>query len=252
MGQKIDLTTQVQGVLPIANGGAGANAGIQFSDAEVPGGAVNGSNGTFTLLNPPNPPGSLMFFVNGMVQVAGVNLLLNGNTVTIPPPAPGTVLICWYRYLSVSGSLPFTESLSFSDSVVLNLLAARLAVSLQDALQQVDQMSLVYGSSAITDTLVMKDAFRIVLLPLNVTPVDSLTLSEAVVVSLVIPRLLPDSMVLADKFVYFYNSPNGGSDVYAVVDNMLMTEAVVVVVSLPAVTLADPLSMIDSFVVQLR
>ena len=52
---------------------------LQFSivsivDNEVPAGAVDGKNTTFTLANTPNPPSSLHVHVNGLLLHAGVEV----------------------------------------------------------------------------------------------------------------------------------------------------------------------------------
>jgi hypothetical protein len=87
-------------------GTGGGGGGAQYSDAEVPGGTVNGSNATFTLANAPNPAASLELFRNGLAQNPSADYTLTGSTVqflTGAIPQPGDTLLAWYR-LPASGS----------------------------------------------------------------------------------------------------------------------------------------------------
>lgn len=79
---------------------------ITFSDGEVPGGAVNGVNSTFTLANVPLGS-SLQLFLNGLYQTAGVDYTLTGSTLQFsgPVPQPGDTLIASYRVDSSGGSV---------------------------------------------------------------------------------------------------------------------------------------------------
>jgi hypothetical protein len=72
---------------------------VNFSDAEVPSGTINGSNVTFTLAHTPSPAASLQLF-NGIVQKAGgIDFTLSGATITFTTaPSSGSVLQAWYRY----------------------------------------------------------------------------------------------------------------------------------------------------------
>jgi hypothetical protein len=55
--------------------------GPVFTDGEVPGGAVDGTNGTFTLANTPSTAGSLVLYRNGIAQKPPVDFKLTGATV---------------------------------------------------------------------------------------------------------------------------------------------------------------------------
>jgi hypothetical protein len=86
--------------------GGGGGAGPVFSDGEVPGGTVDGSNATFTLANAPSPAASLELFRNGLEQNRSADYTLTGSTVqflTGAMPQPGDTLLAWYR-LPASGS----------------------------------------------------------------------------------------------------------------------------------------------------
>jgi hypothetical protein len=90
--------------------GGGTSGGILplFSDAEAPGGAINGTNTAFTLLFAPSPVDSLILFRNGLLQTHGVDFALAGNVVTFfagSIPQPGDQLSASYRYGNPSNPL---------------------------------------------------------------------------------------------------------------------------------------------------
>ncbi len=78
----------------------GTGTTATFTDGEVPGGSVNGTNAAFTLAAVPNPAGSLRLFKNGMLLAQTNDYSLSGSTVTFIPgvvPQPGDVLVASYR-----------------------------------------------------------------------------------------------------------------------------------------------------------
>jgi hypothetical protein len=90
---------------------------VGFSDAEVPGGTVNGSNTVFTLSQAPYPVLSLQLVRNGQTLTLGGDFTLGGSTVTFingVVPVVGDNLQAWYRY----SSLGATPSVHFSDAEV--------------------------------------------------------------------------------------------------------------------------------------
>lgn len=70
---------------------------VNFSDAEIP---LQSQPNSFMLANVPNPPGSLILVLRGLVQMIGVDFILSGNigTYTSTTINPGDSHICWYRY----------------------------------------------------------------------------------------------------------------------------------------------------------
>src|SRR3990167_6449327 len=67
---------------------------------EVPGGAVNGSNVTFTLLNSPTSTLVIWLYRNGILLKygAGNDYTISGSTITMnQAPETGDVLLCTYR-----------------------------------------------------------------------------------------------------------------------------------------------------------
>lgn len=73
-----------------------------FSDAETPGGIIDGVNVTFTLAAAPNPSNSLKLYKNGVLLQINGDYTLSGSTVTFVSagiaPQPGDKLIADYRH----------------------------------------------------------------------------------------------------------------------------------------------------------
>lgn len=251
MGQKIDLTSQVQGILPGANGGAGQLSGVQFVDAEVPGGAINGSNGTFTLANIPNPPASLLLFLNGTLQIQGTNYTLVGNTITMAAPASSSTLLGWYRFINLGNLQSFVETLSLSDGFAFDLIVARLPLGLIDTMTMADQMTMVFSPILFTEFMVMSDSIRISLLPLTETPAESLNMTDAIVVRINLLKTLSDSLSLSDGLVYMFDAPGNGSSAYIPADKMVQVDAPVIVMT-SLKSFSEQMTQSDLVVVQMR
>jgi hypothetical protein len=84
---------------PCGTSGSGAT-GPSFTDAEVPAGALNGANTSFTLSAVPIPTTSLNLYRNGVLQKAGQDYTLSGNTLqfmTASIPQAGDTLLASYR-----------------------------------------------------------------------------------------------------------------------------------------------------------
>lgn len=72
---------------------------INFADGEVPGGAINGVNASFSLAHAPSPTASLKLYLNGVVQTQIADYSLGGAAITFnAAPLAGDALIAWYRY----------------------------------------------------------------------------------------------------------------------------------------------------------
>ncbi len=83
-----------------AGGSCGSVHVPVFQDAETPAGTIDGSNAVFTLAAAPNPGGSLELVKNGVMQKAGVDYTVSGNTITFTSgaiPQAGDALLAWYR-----------------------------------------------------------------------------------------------------------------------------------------------------------
>lgn len=76
-------------------------SGLRFSWDETPSGVINGSNQVFTLINAPNPSGSLALFLNGLKQQPGIgnDYVASGASLTMShAPSGFDVLSAIYTY----------------------------------------------------------------------------------------------------------------------------------------------------------
>lgn len=70
---------------------------LTFVDGEVPSGAVNSSNVTYTLANTP-VTGSVHLYLNGIRLKATVDYTISGLTITMTTaPTTGDLILCDYR-----------------------------------------------------------------------------------------------------------------------------------------------------------
>jgi hypothetical protein len=70
-------------------------------DAEIPVGAIDGANRTFTLRNAPEPASGLILARNGLIQQASADYTLGGGSITFvsaATPQTGDTLLTFYRY----------------------------------------------------------------------------------------------------------------------------------------------------------
>lgn len=104
-------STGAVGFMPIGSGlsmaggtlSATAGGGPNFRDPIAPGGNIDGTNAAFALPEAPNPPASLMLYVNGLLQQQGAanDYTLNGVAITFNAgsiPQPGAALLASYRF----------------------------------------------------------------------------------------------------------------------------------------------------------
>jgi hypothetical protein len=99
----------------LQGGGGGGTTVPVFSSAEVPSGAIDGNNNTFTLAAAPNPPSSLAIYVNGLLMLQGTDYTLSGSTVlfmTLSIPGAGSTMQAWYQ-AGWSNQPPVTAFTSF-------------------------------------------------------------------------------------------------------------------------------------------
>ena len=84
----------------VSIGGVAGN--VQFADAEVPVGDVDGVNDTFTLSKTPSPSSSLLLVhADGAAYIQGLHYTLTGNEITffsLTIPRSGDYLNAYYRY----------------------------------------------------------------------------------------------------------------------------------------------------------
>ncbi|MBV9303869.1 MAG: hypothetical protein JOY62_12930 [Acidobacteriaceae bacterium] len=80
---------------------AGTGQTATFSDDETPGGAINGTNPTFTLSATPNPVLDLKLYKNGLLLQQNGDYTLSGSTITFTQmamPQTGDSLVAYYRH----------------------------------------------------------------------------------------------------------------------------------------------------------
>lgn len=103
-----NIANSVTALSAQVNGLNSGTTNASFIDAEIPAGAVNGSNSAFTLANAPGTPGSLSLYLNGVLRVPGVDYTLSGSTITFGNyeiPQSGDSLLAYYR---VAGTGPLS------------------------------------------------------------------------------------------------------------------------------------------------
>jgi hypothetical protein len=202
MGQKIDLTQQVQGVLPEINGGAGPLSGTRFSDAETPAGTIDGNNKSFTLQYVPNPTASLLLFMNKTLQIQGTDYTLSGNSLTMGTAPPGgATFLAWYRYQSQSLKIPLLDSMAtFNDSFVFDVPASVLLTSASDVMAtMMDQMAKIMAPGLYEDKMVMVDAVKTFGTG-TVLVTEQLSLSDNLRYAFGILEQLSDQLTLSDAY----------------------------------------------------
>lgn len=86
--------------------------GVAFVDAEVPSGAINGTNGVFSLSQTPSPASSLQLYLNGLELTAGLDFTMTANTVAFASnaiPQVGDALTAYYRVPGTDTATQFTD-----------------------------------------------------------------------------------------------------------------------------------------------
>jgi len=104
---------------PCGTAGGGT---VAYSDAETPGGVVNGVNPTFTLAYPPAPSTSLILWVNGLYMTPSVDYTISGSTITFLSPSipqAGDVVTASYRY-SPAGQISNLQTNTNAPQVLCN------------------------------------------------------------------------------------------------------------------------------------
>jgi hypothetical protein len=82
-------------------GGGGGGVLPAFADEEIPSGAINGFNNSFTLAFTPSPSSSLQLHLNGLLMDQGPDYTVSGSAITFVPaalPQAGDLLLASYRY----------------------------------------------------------------------------------------------------------------------------------------------------------
>ena len=95
------VTVAAQSVPCGGSNGTSGSSTINFADSEIPSGAVNNLNTTYSLAHAPNPTSSLHLFRNGMRLSLPADYGLTGTTgviVLTVAPGIGDQIIADYRY----------------------------------------------------------------------------------------------------------------------------------------------------------
>jgi hypothetical protein len=163
MGQRIDLTTQVQNILPETNGGAGPNIGLRFANSETPSGTMNSSNVTFILARAPNPALSLLLFLAKTLQIQGTDYTLSGATITMTVAPANSSFLAWYRYLTFNMALTFSDGLKMSDAILVDLPVAQIPLNAQDQMILLDFEQKNLTPVLFEETLQQQDGFAKIL-----------------------------------------------------------------------------------------
>ena len=85
---------------------------VSWQFMEVPSGNIDGTNATFNLANSPSPTNSLMFFVNGVLQMQGseYDYTLSSNSIELAiPPQIGSKVVATYSYTQSGTSISWME-----------------------------------------------------------------------------------------------------------------------------------------------
>ena len=80
----------------------GTGTSSTIVDAELPAGAINGTNMAFTLANIPNPSASLKLYKNGLLLSQNADYSINGANIVFATqavaPQTGDSIVASYRH----------------------------------------------------------------------------------------------------------------------------------------------------------
>jgi len=88
---------------------------VSWQFMETPSGLADDENTIFTLANSPSPTNSLMLFVNGVLQIQGVDFdyILSSNVVTMNKPILlNSRIVATYSYVQSGTSISWMESVT--------------------------------------------------------------------------------------------------------------------------------------------
>jgi hypothetical protein len=114
-GPNVTVNNNPNGSITISSTTVGSNVVTLVKWMEVPLGDIDGMNMVYSLANTPNPPGSLMLYVNGALQNgAGGDYLLAGDSIVMNyAPMGGSNILATYTYQIV---LPTGPSVSWMET----------------------------------------------------------------------------------------------------------------------------------------
>ena len=115
-----NLTNTVSGLQATVNSLTSGSSTTVFVDSEVPAGALNGTNTSFTLANAPSPATSFSLYRNGLLQSPGVDYTLNGMALTFLSPStplPGDIIQASYRMPGSGTSSTFVDAATLTGTI---------------------------------------------------------------------------------------------------------------------------------------
>lgn len=117
-GSNVTIVTGSNGSVTISAPTVGLTP--QMSWMEIPTGDADGVNMVFTLAYTPNPLNSLMFYVNGVLQLQGLTYdydLTANNVIMNYSPASGSNVIATYSYVTIPPAGTYTSWMEIPSGV---------------------------------------------------------------------------------------------------------------------------------------
>lgn len=110
-GTNVVVTNNPNGSITISSTGGASSTVTQMMWMDTPEGDIDGINMVFTLSEVPNPPNSLMFYVNGVLQTAGgEDFILSGDSIVMNyAPYEGSHVLATYLYQIVIPAGPLAS-----------------------------------------------------------------------------------------------------------------------------------------------
>lgn len=111
-------------------GGGDAGSGGMLTELvlnEAPGGAINGSNSAFTIINTPADPTAVMLWLNGQLLTPGSDFTVSGNNITFLCAAPRTDDILLSMYTKVVAVKQFSMNEAVTFPIVSGITKIRVA-----------------------------------------------------------------------------------------------------------------------------
>lgn len=108
-----NLTNTVNNLSATVGSLAAGTTNANFVDDETPSGAINGSNLSFTLAHTPAQSTDLSLYLNGVLQMNGIDYSVSANTIAFAsgePPQTGDELLAYYRIPGAGASASFADA----------------------------------------------------------------------------------------------------------------------------------------------
>ncbi len=108
-----NLTNTVNSLSATVGNLAPGTTNANFIDDEIPSGAINGSNVSFTLAYTPAPSTDLSLYRNGILQMNGLDYSVTANAITFSsnePPQTADELLAYYRIPGTGAAASFVDA----------------------------------------------------------------------------------------------------------------------------------------------